>query len=77
MNSEREDLIMREVHERSPQRSSVTRRRLLTGAGALAAAGWIAGGGGWRLRPRRASAAAGSAVCGVAKNKLRFDVIEK
>ena len=57
---------MREVHERSPQRSSLTRRRLLTGAGALAAAGWIAGGGGWWLRPRWANAAAGSIKMGIA-----------
>src|SRR5215217_1821149 len=32
-------------------------RRRLMGASALTAAGWIAGGGGWMLAPRRAHAA--------------------
>src|SRR4249920_3617750 len=32
-------------------------RRRLMGASALTAAGWIAGGGGWMLAPRRAQAA--------------------
>jgi len=41
-----------------PHAAAVTRRGLLTGASALAAAGWIAGtGGGWLLRPGRAYAA--------------------
>ena len=40
------------------QSGGVTRRRFLTGASALASAGWVAGSaGGWLLRPERASAA--------------------
>ena len=46
--------------------NELLRRRLLTGAGALAAAGWIAGGGGWWLRPRWANAAAGTVKMGIA-----------
>src|SRR5499426_3582695 len=38
------------------EQSRLGRRRLM-GAGALTAAGWIAGGGGWMLAPKRASAA--------------------
>ena len=37
-------------------RPNLSRRRLM-GASALTAAGWIAGGGGWMLAPKRASAA--------------------
>jgi branched-chain amino acid transport system substrate-binding protein len=58
---EREGLIMTKL-----QPSSVTRRRLLSGAGALAAAGWVAGGGGWWLHPRWANAAPGSIKIGIA-----------
>ena len=40
------------------QSDGVTRRRLLAGTSALAAAGWVAGSaGGWLLRPERAGAA--------------------
>ena len=40
--------------EPSPRRLG---RRRLMGASALGAAGWIAGGGGWMLRPENAYAA--------------------
>jgi branched-chain amino acid transport system substrate-binding protein len=43
------------------------RRRLLTGASALSAAGWIAGSsGGWLLRPNWANAQAGAIKMGIA-----------
>jgi ABC-type branched-subunit amino acid transport system substrate-binding protein len=45
---------------------SLTRRGLLGGAGALAVAGWIAGGGGWWLRPRWANAASAPIKMGIA-----------
>ena len=41
-----------------PLVDGLDRRRMLTGASALAAAGWIAGAGSWHLRPQRAFAAA-------------------
>lgn len=41
---------------KTPLKNVVSRRRFLTGAGQLAAAGWIAGADGWVLRPSWASA---------------------
>ena len=52
---------------RASDPSGITRRQLLGGAGALAAAGWIAGtGGGWLLRPRWANAAGAPIKMGIA-----------
>ncbi|TXL73180.1 ABC transporter substrate-binding protein [Vineibacter terrae] len=56
---------MTQRKEEAPARG-LSRRRLLSGAGALSAAGWIAGtSGGWLLRPKWANAA-GSIKMGIA-----------